>query len=192
MELPKRWYERERWAYRADRRIADAYAEWINEVPWQLYCTFTFAWRVSDQQANKTFGAFINRIERNQKCDVGYVRGDEKRFSGCGMPASPRHYHALLICTAPITPEFVEELWMCMAGRRSGGAGALVAQYVPGPDPKSKLECPSYVMKFINQVHGDWAMRKMHLFKPPPGEQKRRSRMHRHLRRHPALEQYRH
>ena len=191
MRLAKRWYERERWAYLADRRIADAYAVWINEVPWHLYGTFTFAWRVSDQHANNIFGAFIDRIEQFLQCDVGYVRGDEKRFSGCGKPACARHYHVLLICTAPLTPEFVEELWMSMAGRRSDGAGAVVTPYAPGPDPKSRLKGPSYVMKFINQVDGDWAMSKMHLFKPPPGEEKVRSRMRRHLRRHPDLEQYR-
>jgi len=168
-----------------DKKIADAYAEWIKKVDWRLFCTFTFAWRVSDQQAIKTFGEFINRLERHLKCDVGYVRGDEKRFSGCGKPACARHFHVLMTCTAPAGHEYVEALWMSMAGKRGDDAGAQVKPYDPN------LKGASYVVKFINQVDGDWAMRKMHLFTPPPGDEKIRTRMRRHLRRHPALEQFR-
>src|ERR1035437_8553923 len=180
-----RWYEREHWAYEADKATSKEYARWLKQVDWQLFCTFTFAWRVSDQQAIQTFGEFVNRMEQLMRCDVGYVRGDEKRFSGCGKPACARHFHVLMTCTVPAEHEYVEALWMSMAGTRIDDAGAQVKPYDPN------LNGASYVLKFINQVDGDWAMRKMHLFNPPPGEEKVRSRMRRHLRRHPALEQFR-
>jgi hypothetical protein len=33
--------------------LAAAYANWLNRVPWQLFCTLTFAHPVSDQQGNR-------------------------------------------------------------------------------------------------------------------------------------------
>lgn len=178
-----RWYERENWPYVADRAITEDYAEWLNEVDWKLFCTFTFAGRVSDPYAIKTFEKFINRLEFSLKCDVGYARGDEKRFSGCGKPASPRHFHALLTCTAEASSKFVEDLWTSMAGNRVDGAGALVKPY------DASLDGASYAMKRINQSEGGWDFGKLHLFHPSVREQKITKRMRRHLRRHPALNQ---
>jgi hypothetical protein len=181
MQDAKRWYERERWAYVADRKIADAYADWIRHVPWRLFCTFTFAWRVSDQQAIKTFVEFINRLEHHLNCDVGYVRGDEKRFSGCGKPACARHFHVLMTFVTPVSPKYVEAIWKSMAGNRSDNAGAKVEVYDPD------LNGESYVLKFINRVDGDWAFRKLHLFHPQASVEMLGKRVRRHLRRHPAL-----
>jgi hypothetical protein len=164
-----------------DRKIAEAYAEWVKQVEWRLFCTFTFAWRVSDPQANKIFGNFVERLEACLKCDVGCLRGDEKRFSGCGKPACARHFHVLLACTAPVSPEFVEELWMSMAGKRSDGAGALVKEYDPN------LNGAAYALKFIDQPDGDWDLKKLHLFHPSVSQQNSNTRMRRRLRRHPAL-----
>ena len=76
MQYAKRWYERKWRPYREDRNKVEEYANWLKQVNWRLFCTFTFAWRVSDQQAKKTFADFINRLEKHLKCDVGYVRGD--------------------------------------------------------------------------------------------------------------------
>ncbi|HEY1678121.1 MAG TPA: hypothetical protein VGG04_10470, partial [Candidatus Sulfotelmatobacter sp.] len=61
-------------------KIQDVYADWVKQIDWKLFCTFTFAWRVSDPQARKTFDEFIDRLERSLRSDVCYVRGDEKRF----------------------------------------------------------------------------------------------------------------
>src|SRR5712671_4141245 len=80
----------------ASAKDLSAYVAWLQPVPWQLFATFTFAWQVSDPQALKVFREFINRLERSARGPVVFVRGDEKRYSGCGMPGSPRHFHALL------------------------------------------------------------------------------------------------
>jgi hypothetical protein len=175
-----KWYDRQHMPYTADHNTAQDYADWINQIPWKLFCTFTFAWRVSDVQADKTFHEFINRLEHYLKCDVGYVRGDEKRFSGCGKPASGRHYHVLLTAAAPINPIYVELLWMSMAGTRQDLGGAKVDCY------QAQLNGPSYVMKMINHVHGDWGFRNLHLFHPKITLEKPDRRMRRHLRRHQA------
>jgi hypothetical protein len=121
-----RWYERDRRAYARDRETIDKLADWIKQVDWKLFCTFTFATRQLDQIADHTFRQFMNRLERHLKSDVGYVRGDEKRVSGCGKPACGRHYHALLASAAPLQPAFVEWLWNDVARNPSDDGGAKV------------------------------------------------------------------
>jgi hypothetical protein len=175
-----RWYERERRPYAADRKIAEEYAHWLKQVPWRLFCTFTFAWKVSDVQADKTFAEFINRLERLLKFDVGYVRAAEKRLSGCGRSACGRHFHALLTSVAPVAPGIVEELWMSMAGNRDDGAGAQVEHFDVNQNGLS------YIFKMIHHEDGDWSFRKLHLFPPFLDEEKVPCRMRRHLRRQTA------
>src|ERR1035437_1065116 len=129
LETPARWYEREHWPYASDQNTAKKYAEWVKLMSWQLFCTFIFAWKVSDQQADKTFIEFINRLEGSLKCNVAYVRGDENRFSGAGKPACARHFHALLTSEIPLHPTIVEFFWESMACKRSDDAGAQVEPY---------------------------------------------------------------
>jgi hypothetical protein len=184
MQTTARWYEREHLPYAADRKKIEEYAGWIKQVDWKLFGTFTFAWKASDPQAANTFAEFVNRLERTLKADVGFVRGDEKRPSGCGKPASGRHYHALLTSAAPMEPAAVEWLWMSMAGKRSDDAGAKVEPYDPARNGAE------YLMKFINKVDGDWAFRKLQLFHPEArGLQTVDKRLRRHLRRHKARQQ---
>ena len=40
------WYDQANWPYAGDRRTADGYAAWVRLVPWKLFGTFTFAWKV--------------------------------------------------------------------------------------------------------------------------------------------------
>src|SRR5438309_5385546 len=114
------------------RNYGRAYPEWLQGVPWQLFCTFTFAWQVSDRQAEKVFREFVNRMESFLRCPVAYVRGDEKRFPGCGKPGAPRHFHVVLTAHRKIDPQFVSDLWMSLAGHRANGAGADARIYDPG------------------------------------------------------------
>lgn len=178
-----RSYDRERLPYKADLAIVEHYAQWLRPIDWRLFCTLTFAWRVNDQQAHNIFVAFIKRLQCRFKSDVGYVRGDEKRPSGCGKPACGRHYHVLLACAAPVAPEYVEALWMSMAGKRGDQAGAKVEPY------NRNRNGLSYVLKLINQEHGDWTPGNLHLFLPPVPGVPVSKRMRRHLLRHHAREQ---
>jgi hypothetical protein len=183
MHKTARWYDRERLPYAVDRKTAEEYAIWLRQVPWKLFCTLTFAWKVSDPQADKTFTEFINRLERTLGCDVGYVRGDEKRFSGCGKPACGRHFHVLMTSAAPISPSTVACLWQGMAGNRSDKAGAHIEPY------DASQNGVSYVLKFINQVDGDWKFGRLDLFHPEVRRLRTPTkRLRRHLRRHEARE----
>jgi hypothetical protein len=161
---PKRktalWYHREHWPYASDQHTVEEYAAWLVKVPWQLFCTFTFARKVSDQQADKTFIEFINRLESSLKCNVAYVRGDEKRFSGCGKPACGRHFHALLTSEKPLPAAVVAFFWKSMFGKRSDDAGIQAEPY------DSHQNGVSYVVKSINDIHGDWSFRKLRLVHP--------------------------
>ena len=181
----RHWYDREHWPYAADRRITEELANWFKQVRWRLFCTFTFPGVVSDQQAIKAFDEFINQLEHYLQCDVGYLRGDEKRHSGCGKPGCPRHFHALLTCVRPVASELVEFLWSSKVGRRSDGDSAQVKPYDPN------LNGVSYVLKYNNQPNGDWAFRNIHLFLPLMAGEEITKRMRRHLLRHPALVQFR-
>lgn len=167
-----------------ERANIRAYADWFERINWQLFCTFTFAWNVSDPQADKSFSAFIDRLERLVRSDVCYVRGDEKRFSGCGKPACARHFHVLLTSAAPLDPPYVERLWMEMAGHRSDHAGAKVEFFDPAQNGVA------YVLKMLNQVAGDWKHGRLELFHPEiRALQSPRKRLRRHLQRHKARQQ---
>ena len=57
--MTPRWYEvmpTER-----DTLAVKGYAEWLGKLPGQAFATFTFAWRVSDAQADKNFMAKAGR-----------------------------------------------------------------------------------------------------------------------------------
>jgi hypothetical protein len=162
----------------ASARGQRAYVTWLRPVPWQLFCTFTFAWQVSDPQALKVFSEFVHRLEKSLRGSVGLVRGDEKRFSGCGMPGAPRHFHVVIAAHRQLDRHFVGQLWMSLAGRREDGAGADVRIY------DSSLNGLAYVLKFINQPLGDWDFRNLDLFLEPFEQQKNNSRRRRRLTRH--------
>jgi hypothetical protein len=153
------------------------YVGWFQKVPWQLFCTFTFAWSVSDPQANAIFEEFINRLEGRLRCPIVYLRGDEKRFSGCGKPEAPRHFHVLMAADFPLNPKPIADAWMDMAGRRENGAGADCRIYDP------HLGGLPYTLKFINQLGGDWDFGNLDLFLMPNHEQMNARQRRRHARR---------
>jgi len=163
------------------RNIEESYASWLSGVPWQLFCTFTFAWKVSDPQAARVFRAFIDRLEKFLRGPVAFVRGDEKRFSGCGMPGSPRHFHAVLTAHRGIDRHYVHDLWTKLAGRRANGAGADVRIYDPS------LRGIDYILKLKDQTYGDWTFGNLDLVLPGHHpvdlNRRQRRRLARHQRR---------
>jgi hypothetical protein len=155
-----------------------AYVDWLEGIPWQIFCTFTFAWQVSDPQAVKVFGEFVGRMERFLRGPIVILRGDEKRFSGCGMPGAPRHFHTLMAAHRRLNPRSVGDQWMSVAGRRKNGAGADVRVYDPS------LGGLAYVLKFINQPMGDWDVRNVDLFLRSSDQWPLNARLRRRQARH--------
>lgn len=166
------------WTPSEQSSAGEEYLSWLGSIQWRLFCTFTFAWSVSDAQALKVFREFVNRLERYLRGPIAYVRGDEKRFSGCGKPGAPRHFHLLLAAHRRIDPVYVSDLWMSMAGRRENGAGADVRIYHP------ELPGLAYILKYINEPDGDWNFRNLDLFLPGRELSTLRSRQRRRLARH--------
>jgi hypothetical protein len=154
---------RPRWSKtltRRDTETVQAYAEWLKGIQWQLFATFSFAWRVADAQADDVFKAFINELERLVRSPIAFVRGDERRKAGYGLSESGRHYHALLTSRVTLDPITIARIW-----RRYGGSGndqdsAKVDSY------NSELPGAEYSLKFINQTEGDWTFRNLDLFLP--------------------------
>jgi len=155
--------------YPSQDKLAE-YVEWLEGVPWQLFATFTFAWRVSDPQAAQVFKACINQLEKSLCCPITYLRGDEKSFSGCGKPAIPRHFHVLMAAAIRLDTKYIANTWMQMAGFRADGAGAKVCAY----DPKGNAI--AYCLKLIFQPEGDWDFKNLDLYLSSPHAMNRRQR----------------
>jgi hypothetical protein len=162
------WYERERMPYKADTDRILKTTAWLKSLPWQLFCTLTFAYQVSLQQANALFDQFIDRSENSIRAPLTYVRGTENRYSGCGLPGSPWHFHLVIGADVALDPERLGRLWESMAGRRTSGAGADMRPY------DRRLEGLAYVLKF-----GEWDFRNLHLAfgaRPTTARARRRQR----------------
>jgi hypothetical protein len=151
---------------------------WLKEAPWQVFCTYTFGWRANDDEAERLFRAYINCLERTIKADISYVRGHEKRYSGCGKPACGRHFHVVMASAAPLNPTPLEVLWAGIAGHRDEGAD--VRLYNPSRNGLM------YVLKNMNQQHGDWSFRKLHLVLPGIALEALRHGERRNVQRHQA------
>lgn len=144
------------------------YAKWLRAIPFQLFATLTFGWRVSDPQAVQVFKVFIDRLETYFRCPICFLRGDEKRFSGCGKPSVPRHFHVLLAAAVRLDPVYVHDTWAKLGGGRKHGAGADVRVYDPEQDALK------YTLKFAlnsdanghfaDRNFGDWNFGNLDLF----------------------------
>ena len=162
---------------RSDAETVAAYAEWVGMIPWQLFATFTFARRVADEEADVAFRAFINEIERQVRSPIAFVRGDEKRIAGFGLPESGRHFHVLLTSQVHLEPESIAKTWRGYGGNGKDYDSAKVDPYNSG------LPGAEYCLKMINETEGDWKFRNLDLFLPgytPDKDDKRtRRRMER-------------
>jgi hypothetical protein len=130
-----------------DRLNRRALGVWLTGFPWQLFITLTFAKQVGELRADQTFHTFIDRLERCHRAPIGWIRGDEHRWSGCGMPAIRRHYHSLLCSDVPLDPRTVLNAWHDLG---NFGRNADIRKY----DPTGWAT--EYCVKFVGQPGGDW------------------------------------
>lgn len=170
----------------------DSYRDYFSYIPWQIYLTFTFPWKVDDVQANKTFCDVIARLERHQRRPVAYLRADEKRLvqpSGCGLPPSGRHFHALLASGATLNSAAIEYYWKCLMGDGAGidrvgnltlGGYAKVERYDPSQNGLEYiLKCLRNPDEYSELTLSD----NLGLFLPEHLRPEFNSRMNRKLRR---------
>jgi hypothetical protein len=144
------------WRSKCPKQLT-AYEKWLRVVHWQLFCTFTFAYQVSERQAQGIFTEFVARAEKYLRAPLVFVRGEEFRYSGCGKPGSPRHYHVLMTSSRALDGAWISALWEQMAGTRIQGAGADIRPFDPS---KSGI---AYVLKLMGENNGDWSFANLDL-----------------------------
>lgn len=109
--------------------LIDELDSFIERLNITHYFTLTYARRLGWEGRYKAFHAWLNLIERQQRRPLGWLRADERRFSGLGFPEIPEHHHGLLIDTGGLVCKDAENLWRAKYGdarvepyRRNGGA----------------------------------------------------------------------
>jgi hypothetical protein len=126
--------------------LVSAYGGFFAQWPWDHYATLTFGRQMSETRGIYLWGDFIDSIGRLTHGRVGWVRADEQRWSGCGSPEIPLHFHSLLKYQHVPAPEAVAALWKSKAGdakvevyRSGGGAGYYIAKMFPHEDTRYDL-----------------------------------------------------
>jgi hypothetical protein len=115
-----------------------AYGDFLHQWAWDQYATLTFGRKQSEANCIRLYNQFINSLGRTTHGRVGWVRADEKRWSGFGSPEVPLHFHSLLKYQHAPAREAVAALWKSMAGdaliesyRSGGGAAYYIAKMFP-------------------------------------------------------------
>ncbi len=134
--------------------LVSAYGHFIAQWPWDHYATFTFGRRLSQASCIHHWDDFIAAIGRLTRGRVGWVRADEKRWSGCGSPEIPLHFHALMRYQKVTTPEAVAALWKSRAGDAkvevcdpARGPAWYIAKMFPYEDTRYDLAGLEYFMR---------------------------------------------
>ena len=118
--------------------VVSAYGDFLSQWSWHHYATLTFANKQSRANCLRHWHEFVHSLGCTTRGRVGWVRVDEQRPSGCGSPAIPLHYHALLKYKNVPPAKCVEALWKAKAGdalvedyQRGGGAAYYIAKMIP-------------------------------------------------------------
>ena len=126
--------------------LVPAYGGFFCQWPWDHYATLTFGRRLSQASCVHHWDEFIDTLGRLTQSRVGWVRADEQRWSGCGTPEIPLHFHSLLKYQHVPAPEAVEALWKSRAGDAQveaygsgGGAAWYLAKMFPYEDTRYDL-----------------------------------------------------
>ena len=126
--------------------LVSAYGDFFHQWPWDHYATITFGRRLSDTRCLHLWEDFIDSLGRLTRGRVGWVRADEQRWSGCGTPEIPLHFHSLLRYQNVPAPEAVAALWKSKAGDAQveaygsgGGAAWYLAKMFPYEDTRYDL-----------------------------------------------------
>ena len=130
--------------------LVSDYGSFFSQWDWDQYATFTFACKQSPASCIRHWNEFIDSLGRTTRGRVGWIRADEERWSGCGTPEVPLHFHSLLKYQHVPAPEAVAALWKAKAGDAQveaylhdgggcgggGGAALYVAKMLPYEDAR--------------------------------------------------------
>jgi hypothetical protein len=123
-----------------------SYGAFFSQWDWDHFVTVTFGRCLSESRGLYYWNEFINSLGHLTRGRVGWVRSDEDRWSGCGRPEVPLHYHALVMYKNVPPPQTVADLWKSMAGDAQveaygsgGGAAWYLAKMFPYEDTRYDL-----------------------------------------------------
>jgi hypothetical protein len=123
--------------------LVSAYGDFISQWPWDHYATLTFGRKLSQASCLRHWDEFIDSLGRNTRGRVGWIRADERRWSGYASPEIPLHFHALLKYQHVPAPDEVAGLWRSRAGDAKveayncgGGAAYYIAKMFPYEDTR--------------------------------------------------------
>jgi hypothetical protein len=104
-----------------DSNLVDLYGAWLGAFRWDLFGTLTFDPGRSLNSAasrRKALTCYLSALERHCRARVRCFWAEEKRWSGCGLPAIAPHFHVLLACDrGPLTPLYPQALWENSGGK---------------------------------------------------------------------------
>lgn len=107
--------------FNRDRNVVSQYGAWLHTVNWDLFGTLTFDPARSMHSApsrHKLLLHYLKSMEQHYRRKIRCFWAEEKRWSGCGLPAIAPHFHLLLACDRlPLTPDYPKQLWENLAGR---------------------------------------------------------------------------
>lgn len=164
----ERWYDRLPSA--SDLQVRSDFAGWLKTLPWQLYTTLTFAYERSNASADRVLREYLNYVEKSMHAPVSCFIGKEcdpankKRWSGCGMPASPVHFHLLMGSAVPLDSGHIRKTWHRYGGRGKYQDSADVRPYDPEYElhhAAASINAADYVTKYM--VHPEWHWREHRL-----------------------------
>jgi hypothetical protein len=155
------WYDR---IPEAERHIVDAYAKWLNPIPWQFFVTLTFPWDATSETADQKLKELLNALERELKNSICFMAGKERKARSAGMNV-PWHFHVLMTAQCPIPKDLIEIWWRQLVGASGTGGLGKDDSVLVVPYDKNKRGV-EYCLKLVNDCNGDWASRWLQLFHP--------------------------
>jgi len=104
-----------------DLDVVSEYGSWLRNVNWDLFGTLTFDPKKSlhsTASRHKMLVHYLSSLERYYRRKIRCFWAEEKRWSGCGLPAIAPHFHLLLACDRrPLDPDYPRQLWENLAGK---------------------------------------------------------------------------
>ncbi len=144
---------------RGDMQIATA--GWLQDVPWQLFATLSFASpRIRFETAHSKFHETLNIVAHSIRTRVGalYAAETRSKFSGAVVPL---HFHAAIVALMPIAHQMVAGAWA--GGNLRASSIHELAVVEPYNSARAGVE---YIIKQAEDTGCEWGLRDVEFFSP--------------------------
>jgi hypothetical protein len=114
--------------------------QFIADSRWDLYCTLTFRFAVSEAEAVKEFEQkYIQRLQQRSQGRVTYIAVAAKNWTGGRV-----HVHALLLFVQPLALSASKAAWKAGQAKVDAfdprrGAGGYISRHVALPDVETMV-----------------------------------------------------